>query len=175
MAKLAFTKLGLKPNNEIKKIELNGQIIEVKQYLPIEEKLEIIGNTISLSHDQQNNFSNSIKVKVYSFLEICDKYTNITFTDKQKDNPTKLYDLMDGNGIIDIIVANIPKQEYDNLQNGIQNTIDAVYTYQNSALGILENITSDYGALELDATELQKKITDPASLELLKGIMTKLG
>ena len=42
MAKLAFTKLGLKPNNEISIVEFNGQTIEVKQYLPVEEKLELI-------------------------------------------------------------------------------------------------------------------------------------
>ena len=39
MAKIGFTKLGLKPNNEIQYIEFNEQTIEVKQYLPVEEKL----------------------------------------------------------------------------------------------------------------------------------------
>jgi hypothetical protein len=30
MAKVSFTKLGLKPNNEIKSFEFNEQIVEVK-------------------------------------------------------------------------------------------------------------------------------------------------
>ena len=29
--------------------------------------------------------------------------------------------------------------------------------------------------LDFDATEIQKKIADPQNLELLKGVMTKLG
>lgn len=174
MAKLGFTKLGLKPNNEITQIEFNEQIIEVKHYLPVEEKLEIIGNVLTLAHDQ-NNFSNPVKVEVYSFLEICKKYTNINFTEKQLENPTKLYDLMKGNGLSNTIICTIPKQEYENVMAGIHDTIEGVYAYQNSAMGILEGITQDYGALELDATELQKKMADPNSLELLKSIMTKLG
>lgn len=174
MAKLGFTKLGLKPNNEITQIEFNEQIIEIKHYLPVEEKLEIIGNVLTLSHDQ-NNFSNPVKIEVYSFLEICKKYTNINFTEKQLENPTKLYDLMMGNGLVQTITHTIPKTEYETVIKGIKDTIDAIYTYQNSAMGILEGITQDYGALELDATELQKKIADPNSLELLKSIMTKLG
>ena len=42
MAKVSLTKLGLKVNQDIKTIEFNEQIIEVKQYLPINNKLELI-------------------------------------------------------------------------------------------------------------------------------------
>jgi hypothetical protein len=51
MAKIGFTKLGLKQNNEIQIVEFNGQNIEVKQYLPVDEKLELITNVLELSHD----------------------------------------------------------------------------------------------------------------------------
>ena len=73
MAKVSFTKLSLKQNNEIVIIDFNGQNIEIKQYLPVEEKLELIGRVLELSHDQ-NNFSNPVKVDVYTMLEIIDKY-----------------------------------------------------------------------------------------------------
>ena len=119
MAKLSFTKLGLKPNNEVVNIVHGDLTIEVKQYLPIEEKLEIITNVLELSHDQ-NNFSNPIKVKVYTALEVIGKYTNISFTDKQKENPTKLYDLLNGNGLIEKIIGAIPQAEYDELKKKIQ-------------------------------------------------------
>ena len=67
MPKIGFTKLGLKPNNEIQYIEFNEQTIEVKQYLPVEEKLELITKVLELSHDS-NNFSNPVKVSVYTTL-----------------------------------------------------------------------------------------------------------
>jgi hypothetical protein len=174
MAKIGFTKLGLKPNNEIQTIEFNEQTIEVKQYLPVEEKLELITNVLELSHDS-NNFSNPVKVSVYTALEIIEKYTNVNFTEKQKENLTKLYDLLNGNGLLEKIIDAIPQTEYDELIHGIYDTIDAVYSYQNSVLGILDTISQDYSNLNLDATEIQKKLADPNNMELLKGIMTKLG
>lgn len=174
MAKIGFTKLGLKSNNEIVNIKFNEQNIEVKQYLPVEEKLELITNVLELSHDS-NNFSNPIKVQVYTALEIIDKYTNISFTEKQKENPTKLYDLLNGNGLLEKIIEVIPQIEYDEIIAGVYNTIDAVYTYQNSILGILDTISQDYSNLNLDATEIQKKLADPENMALLKNIMTKLG
>lgn len=45
--KPTFTKLGLKINNTVKTIIIGDQEIEVKQYLPVNNKLEIIGNVIS--------------------------------------------------------------------------------------------------------------------------------
>ena len=52
MAKIAFTKLGLKVDKENEIINWNDQEIEIKQYLPVNEKLElisrIINNSISL-------------------------------------------------------------------------------------------------------------------------------
>ena len=174
MPKIGFTKLGLKPNNEIQYIEFNEQTIEVKQYLPVEEKLELITKVLELSHDS-NNFSNPVKVSVYTTLEIIEKYTNVNFTDKQKENPTKLYDLLVGNGFAAAVIKAIPEPEYNEILTGIKQTIKSVYKYQNSVLGILDTISQDYSNLNLDATEIQKKLADPNSIELLKGIMTKLG
>ena len=174
MPKVAFTKLGLKPNNEIQYIDFNEQTIEVKQYLPVEEKLELITNVLELSHDS-NNFSNPVKVSVYTTLEVIEKYTNVNFTEKQKENPTKLYDLLVGNGFAAAVIKAIPEPEYDEILTGIKQTIKSVYKYQNSVLGILDTISQDYSNLNLDATEIQKKLADPNNMELLKGIMTKLG
>ena len=69
MAKVSFTKLGLKINQEIKNIEFNGQNIEIKQYLPVNEKLKLIGNVINSSAEEEN-FINSLKVEVFTLLEM---------------------------------------------------------------------------------------------------------
>jgi hypothetical protein len=81
MAKLAFTKLGLSKNQEVKIVEFNGQDIEVKQYLPVNDKFEVIGNIINRSADD-NNFANPLKVEIFTALEIISTYTNISFTEK---------------------------------------------------------------------------------------------
>ena len=174
MAKVSFTKLGLKKKEEIKNITINDQVIEVKQYLPISDKINIITNVIENSADD-NNFANPVKVEVFANLEIMYAYTNISFTDKQKGDPTKLYDLLEENGIIAEVIAAIPENEYALLLGWIDETIEAFYTYRNSVMGIMEQISEDYSNLSLDATEIQQKLADPQNLELLKDIMTKLG
>ena len=174
MAKIGFTKLGLKPNNEIIIIEFNEQAIEVKQYLPIEEKLELITNVLELSHDS-NNFSNPVKVSVYTTLEIIEKYTNVNFTEKQKENPTKLYDLLVGNGFAAAVIKAIPEPEYNEILTGIKQTIKSVYKYKNSILGILEAISQDYSNLNLDALQIQENLGNPENLQFLQEVMNKLG
>ena len=149
-------------------------MIEVKQYLPISDKINIITNVIENSADD-NNFANPVKVEVFANLEIMYAYTNISFTDKQKGDPTKLYDLLEENGIIAEVIAAIPENEYALLLGWIDETIEAFYTYRNSVMGIMEQISADYSNLSLDATEIQQKLADPQNLELLKNVMTKLG
>ena len=174
MAKVAFTKLGLKVNTDIKTIDFNEQKIEVKQYLPISDKLDLIAKVINLSADD-NNFANPIKVEVYSTITIIEAYTNITFTEKQKENITKLYDMISSSGMFNVIAENIPAEELNNLFVGIEDTIEAVYKYRNSLMGIFENITADYSNLNLEATEIQKKLGDPNNMALLRDVLTKLG
>ena len=174
MSRVPFTKLGLKKVEDTKNITICDQVIEVKQYLPISDKINIITNVIENSADD-NNFANPVKVEVFANLEIMYAYTNISFTDKQKGDPTKLYDLLEENGIIAEVIAAIPENEYALLLGWIDETIEAFYTYRNSVMGIMEQISEDYSNLSLDATEIQQKLADPQNLELLKNVMTKLG
>lgn len=174
MAKVSFSKLNLKVNQDIKTIIFNNQNIEVKQYLPINEKLELISNVINASHDD-NNFANPVKISVFTTLEIMYAYTNINFTDKQKEDPTKLYDMLISSGLVAAVVNAIPEAEYHEVLCGVSDSIDAIYTYRNSVMGILEQVSQDYSNLDLDATEIQKKLADPNSLGLLKDILTNLG
>ena len=174
MAKVPFSKLNLKKIDKVQVVTINGLEIEVKQYLPVAEKLELIANVLNNSADD-NNFANPVKTYVLSHLEIIYAYTNLSFTDKQKEDPAKLYDILETNGIIDSIILAMPPSEYDNLIEDITSTIDAYYKYKNSALGILEAATTDYKNLDLEASDIQKKIADPDNLTLLKDVITKLG
>lgn len=174
MAKLTFNKLGLASNKAIKTIAYNGQEIEVKQYLPVNDKLGLISNVINASADE-NNFANPLKVSVYVILEIIDHYTNISFTEKQREDPCKIYDLLVGNGVSTSILGAIPAEELAELLTGIDDSITAVYNYRNSVMGILDVVQNDYDGLNLDAQNIQAAIADPENLTLLKSVVTKLG
>lgn len=175
MAKVPFSKLSLK--KDVSKIEIciSNVKVEVKQYLPIDEKLALISRVVNQAHDPQYNYANPVKIEVISAIEVVMAYTNLSFTDKQKEDYGKLYDALDNDNVLNTIFSAIPEREYGFVMDGITETIDAVYKYQNSALGILDTIGQDYSNLELDAQKLQEKMNNPENLALLKDVLTKLG
>lgn len=174
MAKISLNKLGLKIDDSISIVKFNGQDIEVKHYLPINEKLDLIGAIINESADELK-FYNVGKLEVFKLIEIIKYYTNINFTDKQLEDTTKLYDLLSSSGFGDEILAVIPEAELNFIKDTLFNTVDSIYKYQNSIFGILDAVTTDYKNLNFDVSELQKNISNPENLTLLKDVITKLG
>ena len=174
MAKVSFNKLDLKKNQEVATLKYNNIEFEVRQYLPIEEKLELISKVISNSADE-NNFYNAPKGHVFTTLGIVEYYTNINFTEKQLEDPQKLYDLIVGNGLDILILNAIPMTEIMFIESNIEKITNGYYDYRHSALGIIETISQDYNNLNFDTSELQKNIADPNNLELLRSILSKLG
>ena len=174
MAKVPYTKLGLKPNTEIKTIEYNGLNIEVKQYLPVNDKLGLISNVINLADDGKN-YSNPTKQNVYLMIEIIEHYTNITFTEKQKEDPNKLYDALLYSEVWAKIINTIPQDEILMLRESLELCSNAIYAYQNSLMGMMETISTDYSDLSKEATTINEKISNPETMALLKGVLTKLG
>ena len=173
MAKLAFSKLGLKVNNEITNIHFNDQVIEVKQYISVNDKLKLISDVINKSVDE-HSFCNPVKVNVFAALDIIEYYTNISFTDKQKEDPVKLYDLFQSNGLIQKICDVIPKEEFDELMNGIWDSTEAIYTYRNSIMGILDNVSNDYDNVNVDVNKTIEQIKN-LDHSFLSEVMEKLG
>lgn len=134
-----------------------------------------MSKVINLSHDKDSNYSNPIKVDIYTKLNIIENYTNITFTDKQKEDVCKLYDLFKESGLMEEIFNAIPEQEIVEIENSIKKAIKSIYAYQNSVMGILDNVSSDYSNLNLDALNIQEALGDPNNLTLLKQVIDKLG
>lgn len=176
MAKVAFSKFGLKPNSEIKTITWGGQDIEVIQYLPIQKKLGLIGRVISQAHEQDANYSNPVKIEVYTALEILFEYTNITFTEKQKEDIPKLYDIVYSSGLWQAIVDAMPTDELDIVMNGIENSIEAIYKYQNSVLGIIDLLKGDMETIDnIDVEGMKQSLVEIAESPLIKEIVPLLG
>ena len=175
MAKVSFTKLGLAKNSDISIIEWNDQKIEVKDYLPMNEKLDLVSTVINNSIDD-NGYYNPMRVYIHTIIEVILAYTNISVTEKQKEDILKLYDLFVSSGLSGKIIGEtINPYEYQQIQKWIHETINSIYNYKNSVMGILDTISTDYSDLKLDAETIHEKIADPEQLGLLKDVLTKLG
>lgn len=179
MAKVPFSKLQAKVDGGVTKnfyYNLAGEEIyyEVKHYLPFEEKLELVSRIINNSIDD-NGFYNPMRVKLYMTLEVVYAYTNLSFTEKMKEDPFKLYDILVSTGIFTDIVNVIREKDWFEIQDNVWSTIKNIYNYKNSVMGILEAVSADYSQLSLDAEEIKNNLADKDNLELLKDILTKLG
>ena len=174
MAKVSLNKLGLKVNESIKTLKFNEQDIEIKQYLPANEKLDLISAVINESADDLK-FYNVGKLEIFKTIELIRCYTNINFTDKQLEDIPKLYDLLVSSNLADEIINNIPEIETQWIDDVLMDTVDSIYKYQNSVFGVLDAVSADYKNLNFNVEELQKNISNPENLTLLKDVVTKLG
>lgn len=177
MAKISYTKLGINKEelNKVQTVEYNGQTIEVKQYLPVAEKSELITRVLNNSVDENNGYYNLLKMDMYLALEIVYAYSNISFTEKQKEDSAKLYDMLNASRVLNLIIGLVPEGEFYYLNKTVHEMANNIVAYRNSAMGIMERITTDYSNLDLDASAIQKELADPNNMTLLKDILTKLG
>lgn len=179
MAKVPFSKLQAVMNSSESILSYSNKAgeeikYEVKSYLPFKEKLELVSSVINQSVDE-NGFYNPMRVKLYMTLETVYAYTNLSFTEKMKEDPFKLYDILTSSGIFSDIVNTMIDSEWEEIQENIWDTIENIYHYKNSVMGILDTLKSDYSSLDFDATAIQEKLADPENMQLLKDVMAKLG
>lgn len=177
MAKISYNKLGITKDelNKVQTVEYNDQTIEVKQYLPIAEKSELITRVLNNSVDENTGYYNLLKLDMTLGLEIVYAYSNISFTEKQKEDPMKLYDMLNASKVLNLIIGLVPDGEFYYLNKTTHEMANNIVSYRNSAMGIMEAISADYSNLDLDATDIQKKLNDPDNMALLKDVLTKLG
>lgn len=172
--KIPFDSLKSGKNSSITRtVKINNKEITVKQYLPINEKLNLTARVLSAVSENEYSFVNPMQLRVYSLIEIVKAYTNIEFSEDAL--PADTYDILVEQKILDLLLEAIPKQELNYIMENIEQTVNAYYKYKNSVLGILEAVNTDYSNLNFDATEIQNKIADPNNLTLLKDVMDKLG
>jgi hypothetical protein len=174
MAKVSLNKLSLKVNQDIKTIDFNGQNIEIKQYLPINEKLELISNVITQALDEYS-YANPVKIKVYTTIELFKYYTNINFTEKQLEDIPKLYDLLTSSGASAFILNQIPQSEVEEIVTSTRESIESISAYQSSILGVLETLKNDYSNLNLDIDAVLARIKDPQAVQLLQELAPIIG
>ena len=159
MAKVGLNKLGLVKNTEQVDFMWKGQKIEVIQYLPLEKKLEIISNIINESVDLKGYYA-PYRLDLFMTIAVVQNYTNISFTDKQKEDLGKLYDLLVSSGFYNEIKARIPSSEIDYIEENITKTIHSIYEYKNSVLGIMDAINQDYKNVTFDAEKNSRSIRE---------------
>jgi hypothetical protein len=70
MAKVNFTKLNKIKSLSPVEISIDDQKVLVEQYLPLEDKLNIITNVVFQSGDGEEGFYNIVKLRAFFVIEV---------------------------------------------------------------------------------------------------------
>ena len=170
MAKVSYTSLKLKIDSGVNTFQFGDAKtkIEVLRYLPIEDKNDLI--QIALQNAEDNGVYNDVLLDMYFNLYIMYFYTNINFTDKQKEDPAKLYDQMQCSGLIDMVIANMDQSEYQNLLNYLETIKEEKLNYRNTAAAVLQSMIRDLPANAAAAAEIVNNLK-PEQFEEVKRLV----
>jgi len=141
MAKISYASLKLKTDNSIKTFTFNNTEIEVLQYLPIEDKYDLI--MITLQNSFEEGIYNPLKMDMLFHVYLVFSYSNISFTEKQKENISKLYDTLKSSGLMEQIIDNIPEVEYAVLFKYIEELAETKFKYNKSVVSLLQGLIHD--------------------------------
>lgn len=174
MVKVSLTKLNKIKSLDPIDIKIGEETISVVQYLPLEKKLAIMQNIIEQAGNNEEGFYNIVKLTVFYTIEMLRVYTNISFTEKQLEDPQKLYDIIVLNNIWETVKDSIPEKERDYIWDNTCALAREITEYNHSALGILKLISDDYENLNFDVQEITEKLSDRTNLDLVRNLLTKL-
>ena len=141
MAKVSYANLKLKVDTSVSTFNFNGTDIEVLNYLPVDDKYDLV--MVTLQKAEEDGIYNPIKLDMYFHLHMIYMYSNLSFTEKQKENESKLYDALKSNGFLDSFLATIPNSEYQELFDYIDEIMEDTLTYRNTAGAVLQSIIQD--------------------------------
>ena len=156
MAKVSFGTLKLKKQETTTTIKIADKDIEVLNYLPIEDKYDLIQATL-LEAAEGIGF-NEVLIEMNFYLNVVFLYSNISFTETQKEDRYKLYDILESNGIINEIVNAIPVQEFKSLMDSFDLEKKRVGRENRSSAGILNNIISKLPNKAQETSDILKNI-----------------
>lgn len=171
MAKVNLTKLNKIKSLDPIDIKIGEETISVVQYLPLEKKLALIQSIIEQAGNNEEGFYNIVKLTVFYAIEMLRAYTNISFTEKQLEEPQKLYDIIVLNNIWETVKDSIPEKERDYIWDNTCALAREITNYNHSALGILKMVRADYGETDFNIASIMENIKDPETLGLMKEIL----
>lgn len=162
MAKISFANLKLKVNDTVQTVKCGDAEIEVLQYLPIADKTDLV--SITVQQAIENGIIHPVRLEQYFYLNIMYLYTNFNFTDKQKEDPDKLYDMLESNGIIDAVTGAMNQDEmgdlYEYLEDYMANYKESRANLASAVYKVLEDLP---GTIEM-AKEFLKDF-DPSQFK----------
>lgn len=158
--KISFANMKLKADTSVNTFDFlygnNTYKVEVKRYLPISDKNDLI--QIALQRSEENGIYNEVALEMNFNLNIVFLYTNISFTDKQKEDLSELYDKLQCSGLIDAVIAHMDQDEYKQLLDYLEKTKADRINYNSSAAGLVQDVLEEFPKKAQEAADIINNI-----------------
>ncbi len=158
---------------DAKTVEFEGDLLFIKQNLPSIDKYTLIKAMVG-SLELDSNYFDPYLAELLFEVRIVLAYSNI-----QEDNEEGLmnvfeqHDVLENNGLIDLVIKNIPVKEYEDLIRLYKETYEAAIAFNSNIGNLLVKIApmiQDF--LPSIAQELEQ--FDPDKINILNDSLTKI-
>lgn len=137
-----YKDLNLHIDNDMFFIEVQGKKINIKKYLPINDKKDLVEITLQKA-EQTDGTYNEILIDMYFNLHLVYLYTDIVFTDEDREDEMKLYDELESSGLLERILDKIPDEEYNTLMDYLKAMRKEISSYKHSAAAMVQKLIVD--------------------------------
>ena len=111
--------------------------IKVLQYLPIEQKNDII--QLTMQNSEENGLFNQLLLDMYFHLYICYLYTDIDFTEEEKDNAPATFDILMSSGVINQVISAMNPDEYKTLHQVLTTAVENKTKYKSTVASVINS------------------------------------
>lgn len=155
-------------NKDCIKINFNESEILILPYISINDKYDLIMNTLLRSFE--DGIYNAIKLEMCFTMNIIYKYTNIIFSEEELKNEVALYDVIHNSGLKEMILAAMNPKELEVLQLFLNNVKEDSLKVQGTFGAILNGLLKEIPQLAEKAKEVLKEI-NPEKIENIKQFL----
>lgn len=142
--------------SSFKEVEYGDDIIRIRQYLPASEKYRII-NAVAILGGAINGKRDYFIEKTIFEKELVLHYSDIEIDNKERNNFYSVYDILYQSGIRDLVIDNIPDEEYEELASDCAETVKLMAEYAQS-FAYIWNKLDEY--IKTDLPQVLGKIGD---------------
>lgn len=162
------------PEVETRTIKLDSGVdLDVRTYLPIDAKADLITWIITMATDDKTGCISPVRFEVCFAIGVVQRYAGIEIDEGA--SLTEVYDLLESNDVINMVMGAIPEEEFKFLQQLAEDTAKDVERYNNSFAGMIGMLTSDASNIDSQLTTILQKIRDKEGLEQLSVIRDVVG
>ena len=139
--KVSYANMKLKVNTSVETFNFKGQKVQVLQYLPAQDKYDLL--MVTLQKSLEDGMYNEFKLNLYFELNLVYMYTNISFTEKQREDEFKLYDTLKSNGFYEQFFQAMNEDEYNELFTQLNAIKNASFANKMSVGAVINKLIDD--------------------------------